>query len=88
MTVWRSLVAWLAAMSFDPATADKEPPRSAAAVAAAYASFRPDTPVPPAPVPPPAVKCQCNGAKVIKHDGSIPQPCPCGDKCVCKPGGK
>ena len=52
MTIWHSLIAWLAALSADPAEIDREHPRAAAAVAAAYATFeQPLVPVPPAPKP-------------------------------------
>jgi hypothetical protein len=81
-TFWRGIVAWLAAMSADPAEVDREPPRTAAAVAAAYATFAPDV----APTPPPApAACGCGGKCVdgrYKPDGKIvmacEKDCPCG----------
>lgn len=30
------------------------------------------------------VKCNCNGTKIIRPDGKIEQPCPCGSNCQCK----
>ena len=82
MTIWHSLVAWLAALSADPAEIDREHPRAAAAVAAAYATFAPET----APTPPPApAACGCGGKCVdgrYKPDGKIvmscEKDCPCG----------
>jgi hypothetical protein len=73
MSVWKSLVAWLAAMSADPAEIDRVPARSYAAVSAAYATFAPaddpeptPPPAPPKPTPRPtresAVACPCGGA--------------------------
>jgi hypothetical protein len=53
VTIYRSLLAFLASLSADPAEIDREPPRAAAAVAAAYASLAPEvTPPPPARNPP------------------------------------
>ena len=82
MTVYRSLLAWLAALSADPAEIDREPPRAAAAVAAAYATFAPD--VAPAPPPAPAA-CGCGGKCAngqYRPDGKIimqcEKNCPCG----------
>ena len=82
MTLYRSLLAFLAALSSDPAEIDREPPRAAAAVAAAYATFAPEK----APTPPPApAKCACGGRCVdgrYKPDGRIvmacEKDCPCG----------
>ena len=76
MTLWRSFLAWLAALAADPVAIDTEPPRSAAAVAAAYATFLPDAPPPPAPPSP--VACACGGKCVngeFKPDGRIVQKC-------------
>lgn len=88
MTLWRSLVLWFGSLAADPVVVAEEDQRCRAAVAAAYASMARDA-EPPAPSPPapPAAKCRCNGTKVIKHDGTIPQPCPCGDNCKCQKGG-
>lgn len=82
MAIYRSLLAWLASLSADPAEIDREPPRAAAAVAAAYASLAPDA----APTPPPApAKCGCGGKcenGQYKPDGRIvmscEKDCPCG----------
>ena len=75
MTLYRSLLAWLAALSADPAEIDREPPRAAAAVAAAYATFVPET----APAPPPApAACGCAGKCAdgrYKPDGKIVMSC-------------
>ena len=82
MTIYRSLLAWLAALSADPAEIDREPPRAAAAVAAAYATFAPETAPPPPPAP---AACGCGGKCVdgrYKPDGRIfmqcEKDCPCG----------
>ena len=75
MNAWRSLLAFLASLSADPAEIDREPPRAAAAVAAAYATFAPD--VAPAPPPAPAA-CGCGGKCVdgrYKPDGKIVMKC-------------
>ena len=82
MTLYRSLLAFLASLSADPAEIDREPPRAAAAVAAAYATFAPET----APAPPPApAKCGCGGKCAngqYRPDGKIimqcEKNCPCG----------
>lgn len=82
MTLYRSLLALLASLSADAAEIDREPPRAAAAVAAAYATFAPET----APTPPPApAACGCGGKCVdgrYKPDGKIvvscEKDCPCG----------
>jgi hypothetical protein len=84
MTLYRSLLAFLAALSADPAEIDREPPRAAAAVAAAYASLSPDAAPTPPPAPAPA-KCGCGGkcsSGTYKPDGRIvmqcEKDCPCG----------
>lgn len=82
MTLYRSLLSWLAALSADPAEIDREPQLAAAAVAAAYATFAPDA----APTPPPALAaCNCGGKCVegrYRPDGRIvmacEKVCPCG----------
>ena len=74
MTLYRSLLAWLAALSADPAEIDREPPRAAAAVAAAYASFATET----SPTPPPIQVCGCGGKcvnGVYRPDGRIEMKC-------------
>jgi hypothetical protein len=82
VTIYRSLLALLASLSADPQEIDREPPRAAAAVAAAYASLAPD--VAPTPSPAPA-KCGCGGKCAngqFKPDGRIvmqcEKDCPCG----------
>lgn len=88
MTAWRSLLLWLSTLAADPVVVSEEKARCEAAVMAAYAAYA-EAEVTPAPVPPsPAKKCACGGTKVIKPDGTIPQPCFCGENCACKPGGK
>jgi hypothetical protein len=84
VTIYRSILAFLASLSADPQEIDREPPRAAAAVAAAYASLAPET----APTPPPApapTKCGCAGKcsnGTYKPDGRIvmqcEKDCPCG----------
>lgn len=80
MTLWRTLLAWLAALSADPAAIDADPPRAYAAYRTAYAALAPGDdqpqPDPPAPTPPPAprptrepIACRCGG--------------PCSPKCAC-----
>ena len=90
MTLYRSLLAWLAALSADPAEIDREAPRAAAAVAAAYATFAPEA----APTPPPApAACACGGKCAngqYKPDGRIvmqcEKNCPCGCRKSPAPG--
>jgi len=84
MTLWRTLLAWLAALSADPAEIDREHPRAAAATAAAYAAFAPGDPE-PAPPPPAPAACACGGKcanGVYRPDGRIEmrceKDCPCG----------
>ena len=78
MTIWRSLLAWLAALSADPAAIDAEAPRAAAAVAAAYATFGDAAPA-PAPTPPGPSQCpcggRCNGTGIYRPDGRIEMRC-------------
>lgn len=83
MTLYRSLLAWLASLSADPAEIDREAPRAAAAVAAAYATFAPDAPAPP---PAPAA-CGCGGKcvnGVYKPDGRIEMKCEANCACGCR----
>lgn len=79
MTWWRSFVAWLAALAADPVVIDSEGPRSTAAVAAAYATMRPEAPQPaPQPPDPPSTACPCGGRCVggkYQPDGAIWQKC-------------
>jgi hypothetical protein len=86
---WRSLVAWLAALSSDPSELDREHPMAAAAVSAAYATMahgdqNPD-PAPPPDDKPPS-KCACSGrckAGVYKPDGRIEMRCDASCGCGC-----
>ena len=84
MTLYRSLVAFLASLSADPAEIDREPPRAAAAVAAAYATFAPET----APTPPPApAACGCGGKcenGQYRPDGKIVMKCEKDCSCSCR----
>lgn len=84
MTLYRSLLAFLASLSADPAEIDREAPRAAAAVAAAYATFAPDV----APTPPPApAACGCGGKCAngqYRPDGKIIMQCEKGCACGCR----
>jgi hypothetical protein len=84
MTLYRSILAFLASLSADPAEIDREPPRAAAAVAAAYASLATET----APTPPPApAKCACAGkcqGGIYKPDGRIETKCEANCLCGCR----
>ena len=84
MTLYRSLLAFLASLSADQAEIDREPPRAAAAVAAAYASLAPET----APTPPPApAKCACGGKcanGIYRPDGRIEMKCEKDCSCGCR----
>lgn len=87
MTAWRSLVAWLAALSADPVELDREPARSYAAVSAAYATFAPVEPTPAPPSPPGPQECACGGKCVnnrFRPDGVIWQDCAPGCKSCSK----
>lgn len=82
MSAWKSLVAWLAAMSADPAEIDRVPARSYAAVSAAYATFAPEEAPSPAPAPAPQ-ECGCGGKCVngrFQPDKVIWQDCKAGCK--------
>ena len=84
MTLYRSLLSLLASLSADPQEIDREPPRAAAAVAAAYATFAPES----APTPPPApAKCGCGGKCAngqYKLDGKIAMSCEKDCACACR----
>ena len=84
MNLYRSILAFLASLSADPADVHREPPRAAAAVAAAYATFAPDV----APTPPPApAACGCGGkcvAGVYRPDGRIEMKCEKNCSCGCR----
>lgn len=85
MTLYRSLLAFLASLSADPAEIDREAPRAAAAVAAAYATFAPENA--PAPTPPAPAACGCGGKcvnGVYKPDGRIEMKCEKGCPCGCR----
>ena len=84
MTIYRTILAFLASLSADPAEIDREPPRAAAAVAAAYASLAPEVAPTPPPAPAPG-KCGCAGKCAngqYRPDGRIvmqcEKDCPCG----------
>ena len=84
MTIYRSILAFLASLSADPAEIDREAPRAAAAVAAAYATFAPD--VAPAPPPAPAA-CGCGGKcanGAYRPDGKIIMKCESNCACGCR----
>ena len=87
MTIWRTLLAWLAALSADPAAIDAEAPRAAAAVAAAYATFAPAA---PAPAPPAPAGCGCGGkcsGGIYRPDGRIEMKCEANCPCGCRKAG-
>lgn len=52
MSIWRWIISWLVWLSADPATITAETPKSAAAVAVAYASLAPEPESVPKPVKP------------------------------------
>jgi hypothetical protein len=84
MSLYRSLIALLASLSADPAEIDREPPRSAAAVAAAYATMASEGDS-PAPKPKPS-SCGCGGkcsSGVYRPDGRIEMRCTSGCSCGC-----
>lgn len=86
MTLWRTIVGWLAAVSADPAQIDREPPRAAAAVAVAYSGFATDAPPAP-PSPAPAKGCGCEGkcqGGQYRPDGKIVMPCEKDCPCKCR----
>jgi hypothetical protein len=83
VTLYRSILAFLASLSADPAEIDREAPRAAAAVAAAYSTFAPET----SPAPPPIQACGCGGkcsAGIYKPDGRIEMKCEKGCACGCR----
>jgi len=82
MTIWRSILTWLAALSADPVAVPAERARCEAAVMAAYASYAPDDVRPPAPTPAKACPCKgaCKGTGQWKPDGSIVARCEPGCK--------
>ena len=88
MTIYRTLLAWLAAMSADPHDIDRAKAKSFASVSAAYATF---APLDPAPAPPaPVDECGCGGTcknGEWKPDLKIPQKCKPGCKSCPKSAG-
>ena len=85
MTIYRSILAFLASLSADPADVHREAPRAAAAVAAAYATFAPD--VAPTPTPPAPAACGCGGKcvnGVYRPDGRIEMKCEKNCACGCR----
>jgi hypothetical protein len=88
--MWHAFLAWLASLAADPVALDREAPRAAAAVAAAYASLATDeakpTPEPePGPQPKPGDCCkECGGRGYIVHADGHRTACPCPSTCPCK----
>ncbi len=96
-SMWRTFLAWLAALSADPNSAIKEQPVADAACYAAYAcqKIKAPPPAPPIPVPEPEpepddddgnTECcgECQGTGKIKMpDGHVVE-CPCPKGCDCK----
>jgi hypothetical protein len=82
--MWHAFLAWLASLAADPVALDREAPRAAAAVAAAYASLANEMPTPPAP--PDQTKCcqACGGRGYITHADGHRTACPCPATCKCK----
>lgn len=82
--MWRSLLAFLASLTADPVAVDREAPRAAGAVAAAYATLANEPP--PAPTPPKPGECcsGCKGTGFITHGDGHRTPCPCPPSCKCK----
>ena len=83
MNLYRSILAFLASLSADPAEIDREAPRAAAAVAAAYASFAPET----SPAPAPIQACGCGGkceSGQYRPDGKIVMKCEANCPCSCR----
>ena len=83
MTLYRSILAFLASLSADPQEIDREPPRAAAAVAAAYSTFAPEA----SPAPPPIQACGCGGkceSGQYRPDGKIVMACDKGCACGCR----
>ena len=88
--MWRTFLAWLAALSADPDAITKQQPVADAACFAAYACQKekePDpTPQPKPPEPPDENECcgECgNTGKIVMPDGHVVA-CPCPDDCACK----
>lgn len=83
--MWRAFLAWLASLTADPVAIDREAPRAAGAVAAAYASFVQDAAPTPGPTPRPGDCCRaCGGTGSITHGDGHKTPCPCPSSCKCK----
>lgn len=83
MTVWRSIVAWLAAMSADPHAIEQERPKAHAAYRVAYATFAPaddpePTPPPPPAPPKPTPRPTRDPVRVCKCEGACSPACTCG----------
>ena len=82
--MWQYLAALLMSLSHDPQAGNAEPPRAAAAVAAAYAGLCVDISPPPAPAPAPGGgcgACKCTGAVRMPDGHLVECPCPVGCKC-------
>jgi len=80
VTTWQTIIAWLAALSADPAEIDRERPKAAAAVAVAYASMAPETLPTPAPVKACACGGTCKGTGIYRPDGRVEMKCEPGCK--------
>ena len=99
MSAWKSLVAWLAAMSADPDAIERERPKAYAAYRVAYATFAPADDSEPQPAPPkptprptrgPAPACKCGGVCSLKcscgcHGPKAAAGIPCPDGTCPKP---
>jgi hypothetical protein len=66
-----ALISFLVWLSAEPAALELDPPRAAAAVAAARSSLAVEAP-------------DCGGTGVIVHGDGHRTPCPCPNTCPCK----
>lgn len=83
--MWRAFLAWLASLTADPVAIDRESPRAAGAVAAAYATFATEPAPAPTPPPKPGECCKaCKGTGHVTHGDGHRTPCPCPSSCKCK----
>lgn len=83
--MWQSFLAFLASLAADPAALDREAPKAAAAVAAAYAGFATEEKPTPVPTPDKDACCKDCGGKgyIVQPDGHRTA-CPCPSSCKCK----
>ena len=86
MILYRWIVSFLVWLSADPAAIDAEPPKAAAAVAAARASLLPESAPQPDPTPKPPGKCcgECGGSGYLVMPDGHRVKCPCPDDCPCR----